>query len=101
MHSKMPSSRHFGELISIVGKPPSPPGYTGLLLMPVWIDCGVSRCAPLRPLPDHHENNDRELIEPRDAIAERENWIEISAALADLPRDQREAIILVDVQDTP
>ena len=53
---------------------------------------------PTTTLPDHHENNDRELIEPRDAIAERENWIEISAALADLPRDQREAIILVDVQ---
>ena len=53
---------------------------------------------PTTTLPDHNENNSREMIEPRDAIAERENWIEISAALAELPQDQREAIILVDVQ---
>ena len=53
---------------------------------------------PTTTLPDHNENNGREIIEPRDAIAERENWIEISAALAELPQDQREAIILVDVQ---
>jgi len=53
---------------------------------------------PTTTLPDHHENNDREIVEPRDAIAERVNWIEISAALAELPQDQREAIILVDVQ---
>ena len=66
--------------------------------MLVWIDCGVRRCAPPRPCPTINENNGREIIEPRDAIAERENWIEISAALAELPRDQREAIILVDVQ---
>ena len=53
---------------------------------------------PTTTLPDHNENSGLELVEPRDAIAERENWIEISAALAELPQDQREAIILVDVQ---
>lgn len=53
---------------------------------------------PTTTLPDHHENNSREIVEPRDAIGERENWIEISAALAELPQDQRAAVILVDIQ---
>jgi len=82
--------------------------YRGEAAVTTWlhrivVNAGLDRLRrravrPTITLPDHNENSGLELVEPRDAIAERENWIEISAALAELPQDQREAIILVDVQ---
>lgn len=82
--------------------------YRGEAAVTTWlhrivVNAGLDRLRrravrPTITLPDHQDNNGLEIIEPRDAITERENWIEISAALAELPQDQREAIILVDVQ---
>ncbi len=82
--------------------------YRGEAAVTTWlhrivVNAGLDRLRrravrPTTTLPDHNENSGLELVEPRDAIAERENWLEISAALAELPQDQREAIILVDVQ---
>jgi RNA polymerase sigma-70 factor (ECF subfamily) len=82
--------------------------YRGEAAVTTWlhrivVNAGLDRLRrravrPTTTLPDHYENSGLEIVEPRDAIAERENWIEISAALAELPQDQREAIILVDVQ---
>jgi RNA polymerase sigma-70 factor (ECF subfamily) len=82
--------------------------YRGEAAVTTWlhrivVNAGLDRLRrravrPTTTLPDHDEYNGLELVEPRDAITERENWIEISAALAELPQDQREAIILVDVQ---
>jgi RNA polymerase sigma-70 factor (ECF subfamily) len=82
--------------------------YRGEAAVTTWlhrivVNAGLDRLRrkavrPTTTLPDHHENSSLEIVEPRDAIVERENWMEISAALADLPQDQREAIILVDVQ---
>lgn len=82
--------------------------YRGEAAVTTWlhrivVNAGLDRLRrravrPTTTLPDHDEYNGLEIVEPRDAIAERENWIEISAALAELPQDQREAIILVDVQ---
>jgi len=82
--------------------------YRGEAAVTTWlhrivVNAGLDRLRrravrPTTTLPDHHDNNALEIVEPRDAITERENWIEISAALAELPQDQREAIILVDVQ---
>ena len=82
--------------------------YRGEAAVTTWlhrivVNAGLDRLRrkavrPTTTLPDHHENNSLEIVEPRDAIEERENWIEISAALAALPQDQKEAIILVDVQ---
>jgi len=48
---------------------------------------------PTVPLPD-----DLALSDPRDAIADRETAMEVEAALAGLPLDQRAALLLVDVQ---
>jgi len=82
--------------------------YRGEAAVTTWlhrivVNAGLDRLRrkavrPTTTLPDHHENSSIEIVEPRDAITERENWMEISAALAQLPKDQREAIILVDVQ---
>ena len=51
---------------------------------------------PTDPLPE-----DRELVAPGDALADRETAIELEAALAALPVEQRVAILLVDVQGLP
>jgi RNA polymerase sigma-70 factor (ECF subfamily) len=40
-------------------------------------------------------------IDPRDPLADRETAIEIEAALAALPEDQRAALVLVDVHGMP
>jgi RNA polymerase sigma-70 factor (ECF subfamily) len=82
--------------------------YRGEAAVTTWlhrivVNAGLDRLRrravrPTTTLPDHNDYNGLELVEPRDAITERENWIEISAALAELPQDQMEAIILVDVQ---
>jgi RNA polymerase sigma-70 factor (ECF subfamily) len=47
---------------------------------------------PTVPLPD------REPASPRDALAERETVLDVQAALALLPDDQRAAIVLVDLE---
>lgn len=82
--------------------------YRGEAAVTTWlhrivVNAGLDRLRrkavrPTTTLPDHHENSSMEIVEPRDAITERENWMEISAALSQLPKDQREAIILIDVQ---
>lgn len=82
--------------------------YRGEAAVTTWlhrivVNAGLDRLRrkavrPTTTLPDHHESSSLEIVEPRDAISEREDWMEISAALAELPQDQREAIILVDVQ---
>ena len=82
--------------------------YRGEAAVTTWlhrivVNAGLDRLRrkavrPTTTLPDHHENSSMEIVEPHDAITERENWMEISAALSQLPKDQREAIILVDVQ---
>ena len=41
------------------------------------------------------------LADPRDAIAARETSLEIQAALAELPPDQRAAVVLVDLEGYP
>ena len=51
---------------------------------------------PTDPLPE-----DRELVAPGDALADRETALELEGALAALPVDQRVAILLVDVQGMP
>jgi RNA polymerase sigma-70 factor (ECF subfamily) len=51
---------------------------------------------PTDPLPE-----DRELVAPGDALADRETAMELEAALAALPAEQRVAIVLVDVQGLP
>lgn len=53
---------------------------------------------PTTPLPDHNDANATQIADHRDMIAERETMLEISAALSELPEDQREAIILVDIE---
>ena len=61
---------------------------------------------PWVPLPEESgESGDRAtltdraaLVDPRDALDARETAIEISAALEELPPDQRTAIILVDLE---
>ena len=50
-------------------------------------------------LPDDDENlPGRVVADPNDALDRRETQLVISAALAELPVDQREAILLVDVE---
>ena len=49
------------------------------------------------PLDEH----DRDRADPRDALGDRETSLEVEAALAALPLDQRTAILLVDVQGLP
>jgi RNA polymerase sigma-70 factor (ECF subfamily) len=51
------------------------------------------RARPTVPMPQ-----DTDPADPRDELAERETAIEVEAALAALPEDQRAALVLVDVQ---
>ncbi|MCF8540123.1 MAG: RNA polymerase sigma factor SigM [Candidatus Nanopelagicales bacterium] len=53
---------------------------------------------PTTTLPDHYENNSVEIPETRDHMSERETMLEISTALAELPPDQREAVVLIDIE---
>lgn len=53
---------------------------------------------PTTTLPDHYENSSVEIVDNRDYISERETMMEISAALAELPLDQREAVVLLDIE---
>ena len=53
---------------------------------------------PTTPLPDHYDDSSTQIADTRDLIAERETMLEISSALAELPEDQREAIVLVDIE---
>jgi RNA polymerase sigma-70 factor (ECF subfamily) len=53
---------------------------------------------PTTTLPDHYENSSVEIADNRDYISERETMMEISAALAELPLDQREAVVLLDIE---
>jgi RNA polymerase sigma-70 factor (ECF subfamily) len=50
---------------------------------------------PTVPLP---EREGADPADPRDPLAERETAVEVQAALATLPADQRVAIVLVDLQ---
>jgi RNA polymerase sigma-70 factor (ECF subfamily) len=51
------------------------------------------------PLPDDAEGGDRTaVVDPHDRLAERELALEVERALADLPPDQRAAIVLVDLE---
>lgn len=50
---------------------------------------------PTVPLPD--TGTGIEPVEPRDMVGERETALEVEAALAGLPYDQRVAILLVDI----
>jgi RNA polymerase sigma-70 factor (ECF subfamily) len=53
---------------------------------------------PTTTLPDHYENSSVEIADNRDYFSERETMMEISAALAELPLDQREAVVLLDIE---
>ena len=53
---------------------------------------------PTVPLPD---DDGRALASPNDPIASRETAIDVRAALAELPDEQRIALVLVDVQGHP
>jgi RNA polymerase sigma-70 factor (ECF subfamily) len=53
---------------------------------------------PTSPLPDDDFDSGRTLVDPTDHIGRREDQLEIAAALAELPDDQRDAILLVDVE---
>jgi RNA polymerase sigma-70 factor (ECF subfamily) len=57
-----------------------------------------SKARPTVPLP---EQGPDEPADPTDAIGRRETALEVGAALAALPVDQRVAIVLVDVQGLP
>ena len=50
------------------------------------------------PLPDADTTAGRALIDPTDHVGQREDQIAIASALAALPEDQRDAILLVDVE---
>ncbi|MFZ4484974.1 MAG: RNA polymerase sigma factor SigM [Candidatus Nanopelagicales bacterium] len=50
------------------------------------------------PLPDDDTKAGRALIDPTDLLGQREDQIAIASALAALPVDQRDAILLVDVE---
>ena len=55
---------------------------------------------PWVPLPEEggERGDSASLAEPRDAMDDRETSLEIQAALAELPPDQRAAVVLVDLQ---
>ena len=50
------------------------------------------------PLPDADTKAGRALIDPTDHLGQREDQMAIASALAALPEDQRDAILLVDVE---
>ena len=52
---------------------------------------------PVSPLPDDEELG-QAVVDPDDRISRREDQILIAQALAELPDEQREAILLVDVE---
>ena len=54
------------------------------------------KARPTVPMPE-----DGGPVDPRDALADRETAIEIEAALAALPEEQRAALVLVDVHGMP
>ena len=59
---------------------------------------------PWVPLPDESAERPGDvaaLRDPRDAMSERETSLEIQAALAELPPDQRAAVVLVDLEGWP
>ena len=52
-----------------------------------------------QPLPDDDDSRPRATVaDPLDAIDRRETQLVVTAALAELPVDQREAVLLVDVE---
>lgn len=54
---------------------------------------------PSVPLPDHDgDSGHRVVADPRDSLSQREWRIEIEKALAELPIDQRAAVVLVDIE---
>lgn len=54
---------------------------------------------PAVPFPEQEGDSAHRIIaDPRDALAAREWRIEIEKALADLPKEQRAAVVLVDVE---
>lgn len=53
---------------------------------------------PTTTLPDHYDNSSVEIPDSRDHISERETMMEISQALAELPQDQRDAVVLIDIE---
>ena len=55
-----------------------------------------NKARPTVPLPE-----DNDPADPRDALTERETALDIEAALAALPEEQRAALVLVDVQGLP
>jgi len=55
---------------------------------------------PTSPLPEH-ETTDSGLPPATDRIEQRETQLLIAEALAELPDDQREAVLLVDVEGWP
>ncbi len=60
------------------------------------------RARPSVPLPDDDPQTGwGELVDPRDEVDRLELRFEIDRALADLPVDQRAAIVLVDVEGLP
>lgn len=59
------------------------------------------RRAKARPTTALPESGPGEPVDPDDPIGRRETAVEIEAALAALPEDQRAAIVLVDVQGLP
>jgi RNA polymerase sigma-70 factor (ECF subfamily) len=55
-----------------------------------------SKARPTVPMPE-----DNDPADPRDPLADRETALEIEAALAALPEEQRAALVLVDVHGLP
>jgi RNA polymerase sigma-70 factor (ECF subfamily) len=55
-----------------------------------------SKARPTVPMPEG-----RDPADPRDALGDRETALEIEAALANLPEEQRVALVLVDVHGMP
>lgn len=54
---------------------------------------------PSVPLPEQDGDSSHRIIaDPRDSLAAREWRIEIEKALAELPKDQRAAVVLVDIE---
>ena len=50
------------------------------------------------PLPDDEVDGGRAVVDPHDGIGRRETAMEIERAMAELPPEQRAAVVLVDVE---
>ncbi|HWH31026.1 MAG TPA: RNA polymerase sigma factor SigM [Mycobacteriales bacterium] len=61
----------------------------------------VRRRAARPTVPMPATGGTEEPVEPRDAVAERETALDVQAALAALPAEQRAALVLVDLQGLP